>query len=418
MGPYSIVIIGASFGGIPAAHGLLRDVLPAIPALREQSYNVTLISPSSYFYWKVGSPRTIVNPAALPIEKVLLPIADGFKAYSKEHFEFVQAYATAINHATKTVELSTDDGKTSRITYDSLVIASGTTSASPLWTLSKGSDALLAALKAVHARLPQASSVLVAGGGPAGVETAGELGQTYGGGKKEITLLSGSSRLLPRLKNAAVGKDAKARLAKQGVKVVHGVKVAGVDEVADGGKTTVTLDNGTKMVVDVYIDATGELPNNKFIPEAWLDARGYVKTDSQTLRLDVPGTKRVYCIGSAGSYSNGGLLDVKFAGKALLESIELDIIEQCEDSSSEPIPASSWLAWLTSWLPFFGSTDPARRKNIYRRITEADMQFVPIGSTQGVGAVFGYKLPSFVVRQVKSKDFMIGNAPKLVAGTG
>jgi apoptosis-inducing factor 2 len=46
------------------------------------------------------------------------------------------------------------------------------------------------------------------------------------------------------------------------------------------------------------------------------------------------------------------------------------------------------------------------------------MQFVPIGKTQGVGVVFGYKIPSFMVKMAKSKDFMIGNAPKLVQGTG
>ena len=46
------------------------------------------------------------------------------------------------------------------------------------------------------------------------------------------------------------------------------------------------------------------------------------------------------------------------------------------------------------------------------------MQFVPIGRTQGVGVVYGYKIPSFMVKMAKSKDFMISKAPKLVQGTG
>jgi len=58
-----------------------------------------------------------------------------------------------------------------------------------------------------------------------------------------------------------------------------------------------------------------------------------------------------------------------------------------------------------------------RSKNVYSKI-EKDMQFVPLGSTQGVGVVMGFKIPSFMVKMAKSKDFMIGQAPKLVQGTG
>ena len=57
-----------------------------------------------------------------------------------------------------------------------------------------------------------------------------------------------------------------------------------------------------------------------------------------------------------------------------------------------------------------------RTKNVYKKIT-SDMQFVPIGSQQGVGIAFGWKLPSFAVKMAKSKDFMIGNAVKYIEGT-
>lgn len=45
------------------------------------------------------------------------------------------------------------------------------------------------------------------------------------------------------------------------------------------------------------------------------------------------------------------------------------------------------------------------------------MQFVPIGSQGGVGVVFGWKVPSFLVKMAKSKDFMIGQALKTIEGT-
>jgi hypothetical protein len=45
------------------------------------------------------------------------------------------------------------------------------------------------------------------------------------------------------------------------------------------------------------------------------------------------------------------------------------------------------------------------------------MQFVPIGSQGGVGIAFGWKLPSFMVKMAKAKDFMIGQAAKTIEGT-
>jgi apoptosis-inducing factor 2 len=410
MAAHQIVIIGASFGGIPAAHGLLKDILPPLEASGKQKYKVILISPSAKFFWKVGAPRAIVNPKALPTEKVLVDIADGFKSYSKDKYEFVQAYANSIDHASQTVQTSLSTS----IHYDSLVIASGTSFTSPLWHLSNGSEPLADAIKTMHEQLPQASSVLVVGGGAAGVETAGELGEIYGG-KKDITILSGGAQLLPRLKNANVGKDAEHRLTKMGVKVINEVKATSTT--TEGNKTVVKLSNGKEMVVDIYIDATGDRPNNKFVPEAWLNAKGYVKTDPHTLRLDVPDVNNVYCFGSVASYSDGSILDINFALKPLLESIRLDLIGQRETSSSLDPNPPGWISWLTSWIPYFGIAEPGKRKIVYKKIT-SDMQFVPVGSTQGVGVIFGYKIPSLMVKMVKSKDFMIGNVPKLINGTG
>ena len=394
---HNVVIIGASFGGIPVAHELLKNVFPALG--KKQAYKVILISPSAHFFWKIGSPRAIINPKELPLEKVLLPIADGFKSYSADQYEFLQAYVNAIDPSTKTVTTSTQ----ATIHYDSLVIASGTKFATPIWSLADGTEALTNSIKEIHDKLPEAKSVLVAGGGAAGTETAGELGDTYGG-KKEITFLTGQAHPLSRLANANVGKDAQQRLEKQGVKVINGVRVTSANKTATG-QTELSLDNGEKMTVDVYIEATGDKPNSKFVPPAWLNEKGYVLTDPKTLRLAVPGVTGVYCIGTVASYSDGSILDTKFAYPAVCESIKLDLQGQGESSYH----------FFCSLLTF---PEPGpRTKKIYKKIT-ADMQFVPIGKSQGVGVVFGYKIPSFMVKMAKSKDFMIGNAPKLVQGTG
>jgi apoptosis-inducing factor 2 len=413
-GIHQVVIIGASFGGLPAAQGLLKDIFPALAAARKQKYKVVMIAPNDHFYWKIGAPRMIAKPDTLPLEKLLVPIANGFKKYSKDEFEFVRAFATSIDPDTKIVSTSTNQN----VHYDSLVIASGTTFSSSAWTTSNGLDALKADSKELHKKLPAASLILVAGGGAVGTETSGELGEAFGG-KKELILLSGSSQLLPRLKNKSIGKDAERRLTKLGVKVMHDVRVTSNSETVDG-KTCLKLSDGTEKTVDVYIEATGDRPNNSFVPQAWLTAKGFVRTDGPTLRLDVPDVQNVYCIGSVGSYSDGSAFDTKFALKALLESIRLDLLGKRETSSSsiaslDPTPPG-WIAWLTSWIPFYGSTESGTRKILYKKM-QSDTQIVPIGAKQGVGIGFGWKLPSFAVVMAKSKDFMVPNAPKVVEGT-
>ncbi|KIW96887.1 uncharacterized protein Z519_02278 [Cladophialophora bantiana CBS 173.52] len=382
MTTHTIVIIGASFAGLNVAHNLLKTVIPQLSNGEKKAYKLVQIAPNDEFFWKIGAPRVIGNPQSLPLEKALIPIGPSFKAYSKEQYEFIKAYATSIDPASRTVHTSTSDA----VHYDSLVIASGTSFATPLWSVSDGSEPLKAAISEIHKKIPDAQSIVIAGGGAAGVETAGEFGEVYGK-KKEITLLSGSTSLLPRLHNKKMGQDAQSRLEKMGVKVVND-SVRVVEHTTQDGKEVLKLSNGETKTVDIYIEATGDKPNSKFVPQEWLDNAQRVKTDPHTLRLDVPGVTGVYCIGSVASYADGSILDVKFAAPAVLESIKLDLQ---------------------------GKGGP-RTNKIYKKIT-SDMQFVPIGSQGGVGVVFGFKLPSFLVRMAKAKDFMIGNAIKTVEGT-
>jgi NADH dehydrogenase FAD-containing subunit len=335
MSTHTVVIIGASFGGLAVAHGLLKNVFPHLPS-GKQSYKIVQIAPNDEFYWKIGAPRVIGNAQSLPLEKALIPIAPGFKAYSKDQYQFIKAYATAIDPSTKTVQTSTSEA----VHYDSLVIASGTTFASHLWTVTDGSEPLKEAIHEIHQKLPGAETILVAGGGAAGVETAGELGEVYGKTKK-ITLLSGSTGLLTRLHNKKMGIDAQSRLEKMGVKVIHD-NLRVTEHTTQNGKEVLKLSNGETKTVDVYIEATGDKPNSKFVPQEWLDNNQRVKTDPHTLRLDVPGVTGVYVIGTVGNYSDGSVVDVKFATPAILESIKLDLQGKGMMCSS-----SHCKAWLT-----------------------------------------------------------------------
>lgn len=408
---HDIVILGGSFAGLSIAHYLLRHTIPALTS-NAAAYKVTIINPSTHVLYKIATPRVLINPQMISTDKVLLPIAPGFQEYDPSRIEIIQAEATSVNPSSKNVDFKYTDGteRMSSISYGSLVIATGTVTASPLWTLHGTHDATKKAIEDVHSRLDTAQSILVAGGGPAGIETTGELANKYGT-KKSITLLSGTSRLLARLDTKSMGRDAEAKLKSFGVKTIHNLKVSSATQQGNG-KTLIKFGDGTERTVDLYIDATGDRPVTGFLPKEWLNNGGFVLVDEPTLR--VTGAADVYAIGSVQSSSNGGVLDINKTIKPAAESIKFDRMGMKSEQQPEE---AGWMAWLTSW--FFTSTEPGKRTQNYKPFTK-DMQLVPLGKDGGVGVLMGWRAPTFMVKMIKSKNpggFFIDNAPGLVKGS-
>ncbi|OCK77753.1 FAD/NAD(P)-binding domain-containing protein [Lepidopterella palustris CBS 459.81] len=399
---HNIAILGGNFGGVSVAHYLLRHVLPGINSMSDGFcvYKITLISPSTHFFFKIGAPRALTSAEAVPLEKSFLPISEAFKDYNQSYYTFVQGEAIGIDEVTKRVIVKHEnDTPDSDVKYDSLVIATGTTSKSPLWTLHGNYTITKSAFEDLHARLPKAEKIFIVGGGASAVETAGEIAYRYKG--KDITILSGSTRLLAGLKNVGVGVAAESQLTALGVKTVNDVRVTSVVESADS-KTVLKLSNGATEEVDVYIDATGGQPNSSFLPAAWLDERNRVATDGTTLRAD-KAPAGVYCIGDVASYSTGSVLDVEYAVRAICYSIWFDLFK---DASAKQEKAANGTKVIAPHI---------LKEQKYKKI-QSDMQFVPIGPQGGVGAFFGWKVPSWIVWLIKSRTMFFERAPGLVEG--
>ncbi|KAL8955396.1 MAG: hypothetical protein Q9183_006666, partial [Haloplaca sp. 2 TL-2023] len=304
---HNIVVIGASYAGLGTAHYLLKHTVPSLEKASQDStkYKVTLISATSHFYHKVAAPRLLASPDLIPLSKAFLPIEDGFKDYDSQHFELVIGEATSLDETSKTITISNTYGTPNKtpITYSTLILATGASSSSDLWHIPGSHEKTISALKSIQSALPTATTVLIAGGGPAGVETAGEIASRFP--KIETTLLSGSDRVLTRLR-PAISAAAEKQLEALGVKTVHNLKVESTSE--SGDQTTVKLDDGTSRTADIYIPATGIRPNTSFLPRSWLTPQNYVITaDTTSLRGPVP---TVYAIGDVAGYSLGGALDI------------------------------------------------------------------------------------------------------------
>ena len=387
---HQIVVLGGSFAGLGIAHGILK----AIPSLQKQTggaYKVTLIANSSHFWWSVGAPRAMLRPYPISNDDSFIPISKGFSQYPSDHFEFLHAEITNLDPEKREIFYQSKNEKekvaevTSSLEFDTLVIALGSTGASPIYSLQGSHVPTLDAYKDIQSRLPSAKTVVVVGGGSAGTETAGELGHLYGRNTsepKDITILSGGERLLPALR-PAIGARAQEMLTAMDVKVEHNLRLTNSKKLPNG-REEVTLSDGTTRQVDILLVATGRVPASSFLPTSLLDKKNRVVVDKC---LRIPSIKSGYAAGDIASNSPGGVLTVMTQAPAVTANVIAELSGKGEGS-------------------------------VWKPLSTKEMQVVPVGPDGGVGAAFGWWLPSFVVKLLKSRDFMFPKALKTVMGTG
>ena len=387
---HDIVILGGSFAGIGVAHGLLK-ALPGLEASTKKKYKVTMIANSTHFWWSVGAPRAMLRPYPKDNMDSFIPVSRGFADYPADRFEFVHGDVTGLETASREVIYKLKDEHEKVVTdtktmhFDTLVIATGSTGESPLYALQGSHVPTLDAYKDVQARLPSARTVMVVGGGAAGTETAGELGDLHGkksSSPKDITILSGSERLLPALR-PSIGQRAQEILADMGVKTEHNLRLTNSKKTSDG-KTEITLSDGTTRTVDLLLVATGRKPASSFLPSPLLSKDGRVAVDEYQR---IPSITSAYAVGdiTTSSENPGGVIHIQTA---------------------VPTTCGNIIAELGG----------KANLKVHKPMTTKETQFVPLGPKNGVGAAFGWWAPSFAVTMIKSKNFMFPKAEQTVMG--
>jgi NADH dehydrogenase FAD-containing subunit len=403
----TILILGGSYAGTGVAHSTLKHIIPKLPS--PESYTVVLVSSSREIIVRPAFPRALISDDFFDQTKLWTDLETGFKQYG-DRFKFVHGVATAFDNEARVVTVSPKEGgegEEVKIKYHALVIATGSSAPSPLLSLNAGGrDELRTHWNAFRSALPTAKSIIIAGGGPVGIETAGELGEHLNGRagffaskfadpKVKITVISKDSEILPVLR-PALAQAAEGYLAKVGVEVVKGVSVESVSPAEAGrgagvvtAKTEVTLSYGKTLQADLYIPAYGTIPNTAFVPEGLRAKDGRVETNPKTLRVDKAG-ERVYAVGDASNYARPAVLIMMDAVPVLAANLKRDLL----------IAA--------------GQTPPGEDRLL--TADESETQLVPIGRSKGVGALKGIKLPSFLVWLFKGRDYFVGTTGGMWSG--
>jgi NADH dehydrogenase len=342
---YQVIVVGGGFAGMTAAEQLGRK---GIRVLLIDANNYHQFQPLLY---QVAASQIGVSAVARPLRSVFR---------STESVRVLTAEVTAIDSATRTV--TTVDG--SRYQAKILVVAAGAVPnffdtpgaeehAYPLYSVADAtrlSTALTTALDQADRAKAGSAEVVVVGGGPTGVETAGALAENikYLVPKYFSPGLAARCRihLVDMLPNVLMPFSAKSqaytrdRLIKLGVQLHMG---QGVTEVrADG----VTLADGTIIPAQIVVWAGG-LKAGKIIAESGLPQGKGGRIDVLP-DLTAPGTEGIYVLGDSANITDatGAKLPqlgsvAEQSGKWAARNIQADLT----GGTGNPSPTGTRVTW-------------------------------------------------------------------------
>lgn len=389
----NIIVLGASSAGLQATHYIMKHIMPALKQSKQEAkYHVYLINPSSKWWYRVASPRVAASTSRMSTEKILFDINAGLKQYSKDDITFVEGTAIGLSEQNRTVTYRRNQASGEEtLPYHALIVATGSRTYHQAFSMSADAQTTLDSIKYTNEKVRTAKDIVIVGGGPTAVEFAGEVAEQRNGKpgffskvsrKVNITLITSADQLLPALR-PAIGRAAESKLKALGVEIIYKQRV--VDTQTAGDRTVLTLAKGDKLEADLYVPAYGVEPNSSFLPPHLLDEKNYLLTNPSTLRVDAAGP-RVYAFGDIASYSRNSIVDMMNAAPVVFTNLKRDLLA------------------YNAMLP---DEKPKGKDRVYVR-SDKEMQIVPIGSGGGVGAVMGWKVPSFFVWMLKGRDYMVG----------
>ncbi|KAF9597447.1 hypothetical protein IFM89_018893 [Coptis chinensis] len=237
--------------------------------------HVTLIDPKDFFEIPWANLRAMVEPS----------FAERSVFNHTEYFpngRLVISHVVSINKS----EVVTADGEC--IPYDYLAVATGHEEPYP-----KTRAERLKQYEAEHEKIKASSSILIVGGGPTGVELAGEIAVDFP--EKKVTLVHKGSRLLEFV-NAKASTKALDWLISKKVEVLL-EQTVDLNSVLDGEKATYQTSKGETIAADCHFLCIGK-PVGSWLRETVLkdslDSRGRLMVEET---LQVKGRKNVFAVG-------------------------------------------------------------------------------------------------------------------------
>lgn len=359
-----VLIVGGGITGTALARSLSKHV------------PVALVDPNEYFEVPMSVPRSLVQPAfsgraIVPFEELLPGVI-----LRRGHLHEMRRDAALIS-------VLAPSGRHEEMKFRAAVLCTGSRYPGDLMRAQGArAEERREFYKAFNQRVSAARHVMIVGGGPIGVEVAGELRERYP--EQRVTLVEVASRLLSGSSERAAA-FATNFLRERGVDIRTGQRVLG----AGPSKTSleaqvgpVTTSDGLTWTPDLVLWCTGGAPITEYMKAHLADA------------LDPHGRVRVQdtlaVTGQRGLFAMGDITDLaenKMAWHA---------------GNHVPVVAHNVLAYLA------GKPDSSYKR--YKPKTGAPQMLVTLGSKAGVAelpAPVGFVTSPFLNRLLKAKHMLV-----------
>jgi NADH dehydrogenase len=312
-----VVIIGAGFGGLAAAHRLARARLDVTVINRTNHH---LFSPLLY---EVASGILAPEQIAPPIRKTLRRYANA---------TITLAEATGIDLDANQVLLRGVDGRVRQLGYDYLIVASGAVDSyfgHDQWAAHSYPMKTLAQAVALRDRILSAyefaaqvsdldtqrdwTSFALVGAGPTGVELAGQLAtmarelhrqfHTINTEQAQVTLINGAPHVLAAFP-ATLRTHAQRTLTGMGVQLRLGARAVDVDDTGVTVKTRAGAIERISARTVIWTAGVMASPWGRLLGEATgvpVDHKGRVTVNPD---CSLPGHRRVFAIGDVANHND------------------------------------------------------------------------------------------------------------------
>lgn len=367
----TIVFLGAGLAGLTTLRHVMKNIV-----LPNSEYKVVLVEPSTHFQWPIAMPRAII-PGQIPTDKVLVSYEERLKEYPASKYEHVVGKAAGLDPERKTVAVELTNGGTKSVSYDFLVIATGTATRDKMpWKMVESAEKTRSLIEKLRADITRAQTIVVVGGGATGAEIAGELGFEYSqNGAKEVHYVYSGEYPLPENILVSVRKTAKSTLEDLKVKLIPNTSVTKVTSV-EGGDAVLELrgkdGNVTSLTAQAYLPATGLVPNSAFVPMSMLDDTGYIK---QTSKLQAEGYDNIFVIGDIGALETSMALNAEPQALHVAKALREVLVRK--------------------------AAAPEYKLNSMEALG------VTLGRSKATGQVNGWKMPSFVLWFIKGRTLLV-----------
>ncbi|KAI8076153.1 hypothetical protein BDF21DRAFT_422715 [Thamnidium elegans] len=367
----NIVIVGGGFAGTQVAKALEKQLVK----LKDEECRIILVEKKTHFYHSIAGLRCAVVDWD---KKVMIPYTNLFQ---EKKNTVVQASAMQLEKHQVVLDKAVPEFGTT-IPYDYLVITTGTRYPAPAKATALDYDTTHADLSNIRQQVKAAKSIVIVGGGPVGLELAGEIHDVYPSTK--ITIVHTEPEILsdvPKVRTRMLDL-----LKKNGIELVTNDSVmipSSVQETLYHPQNNVVETEGGKCFqdVDLVMLAFGNRPETDWLKSAGVLAEnGYVKV-KDTYQVDHADFSHVLVMGDAADFKETKLA-YRITGH--VPTVVQNIVQMAVKNQS-----------------------PTGK---YKKAPDA--MVITFGQSQGVGLLpfFGITVGSWPVSLVKSKNLFLGQS--------